>query len=54
MKGEHLYVLRQPGHLLAKVIGLNGSERVVDRLPTEAMVEGWIKAAGELEPSINT
>ena len=45
---------RNPTALLAKIIGLNGSERVVDRLPTEAMVEGWIKAAGELEPSINT
>ena len=40
--------------LLAKVIGLNGSLRVVDRLPTEAMVDGWINAAGDLEPSIAT
>jgi nucleotidyltransferase/DNA polymerase involved in DNA repair len=38
--------------LLAKIIGLNGSLRVVDRLPTEAMVDGWIEAAGGLEPSI--
>jgi nucleotidyltransferase/DNA polymerase involved in DNA repair len=38
--------------LLAKIIGLNGSLRVVDRLPTEAMVDGWINAAGDLEPSI--
>lgn len=38
--------------LLAKIIGLNGSLRVVDRLPTEAMVDGWISAAGDLEPSI--
>lgn len=44
---------RNPTALLAKIIGLNGSERVVDRLPTEAMVESWIRAAGELEPSIN-
>ncbi|MGD2102191.1 MAG: DUF4332 domain-containing protein [Acidimicrobiia bacterium] len=43
---------RNPTALLAKIIGLNGSERVVDRLPTESMVEGWIAAAGELEPSI--
>ncbi|MFV1960345.1 MAG: DUF4332 domain-containing protein [Acidimicrobiia bacterium] len=45
---------RNPTALLAKVIGLNGSMRVVDRLPTESMVEGWIVAAGDLEPSIST
>ena len=45
---------RNPTALLAKVIGLNGSLRVVDRLPTESMVEGWIEAAGDLEPSIST
>lgn len=39
--------------LVAKIIGLNGTHKVVDRLPTEAMVEGWIAAAAELEPSIN-
>ena len=43
---------RNPTALLAKIIGLNGSDRVVDRLPTESMVEGWIESAGELEPSI--
>ena len=45
---------RNPTALLAKVIGLNGSMRVVDRLPTESMVEGWIVAAGDLEPTIST
>ncbi len=45
---------RNPTALLAKVIGLNGSMRVVDRLPTESMVEGWIAAASNLEPSIST
>lgn len=43
---------RNPTALLAKIIGLNGSRRVVERLPTEGMVEGWIDSAGELEPSI--
>ena len=38
--------------LLAKIIGLNGDARVVQRLPTEAMVEGWIEAARDLEPSV--
>jgi nucleotidyltransferase/DNA polymerase involved in DNA repair len=44
---------RNPTALLAKIIGMNGSQKVVERLPTEAMVEGWINAAGELEPSIS-
>lgn len=44
---------RNPTALVAKIIGLNGSNRVVSRLPTEAMVEGWIVAAGDLEPSIS-
>lgn len=43
---------RNPTALLAKIIGLNGSDRVVDRLPTESMVESWIASAGDLEPSI--
>lgn len=43
---------RNPTALLAKIIGLNGAHRVVDRLPTESMVEGWIESAGELDPSI--
>lgn len=45
---------RNPTALLAKVIGLNGSKKIVDRLPTEAMVEGWIASAGELESSISS
>ncbi len=43
---------RNPTALLAKIIGLNGSDRVVDRLPTEGMVEGWIESAGDLDPTI--
>jgi predicted RecB family nuclease len=39
--------------LLAKIIGMNGAQKVVERLPTESMVEAWITAAGELEASIN-
>lgn len=42
---------RNPTALLAKIIGLNGSSRVVRRLPTESMVEVWIETAKELEPS---
>lgn len=43
---------RNPTALLAKMIGLNGSRKIVSRLPTESMVESWIESAGELEPSI--
>lgn len=44
---------RNPTALLAKIIGLNGANRVVERLPTESMVENWIESAGSLEPSIS-
>jgi len=43
---------RNPTALLAKIIGLNDKDRVVARLPTESMVEGWIEAARNVEPSI--
>ncbi len=43
---------RNPTALVAKIIGLNGANRVVNRLPTEGMVEAWISSAQELEPSI--
>lgn len=45
---------RNPTALLAKIIGMNGSQKVVERLPTESMVEAWIAAAGAMDPSINT
>ena len=43
---------RNPTALLAKIIGLNGEARVVRRLPTEAMVEGWIEASKAVKPAI--
>jgi len=43
---------RNPTALLAKIIGLNGDSKVVRRLPTEAMVEAWIEAAKDLDPSL--
>jgi predicted flap endonuclease-1-like 5' DNA nuclease len=43
---------RNPTALLAKIIGLNGEARVVRRLPTEAMVEGWIEASKAIKPAI--
>ncbi|MGH8946333.1 MAG: DUF4332 domain-containing protein [Acidimicrobiia bacterium] len=44
---------RNPTALLAKVIGLNGSHKVVSRLPTEAMVESWIDSAGDMQSSLS-
>ena len=43
---------RNPTALLAKVIGLNGDSKVVQRLPTESMVESWIEEAKDLDPSV--
>ncbi len=43
---------RNPTALLAKIIGLNGQVRVVRRLPTEAMVDGWIEASKEIKPTL--
>lgn len=42
---------RNPTALLAKIIGLNGNARVVQRLPTESMVEVWIEAAKDIDPT---
>lgn len=44
---------RNPTALVAKVISMNGSKKVVKRLPTEAMVTGWIESATLIEPSID-
>lgn len=35
--------------LTAKILSVNGKKELVRRLPTEAMVEGWIRRAGELD-----
>ena len=43
---------RNPTALVAKIIGLNGANKVVSRLPTESMVESWISSAADLDPSI--
>lgn len=44
---------RNPTALVAKIISMNGSKKVVRRLPTEAMVSGWIESASSIEPSID-
>ncbi len=38
--------------LTAKIQSMNGRKDLVRRLPTEAMVEGWIIRATELEPMV--
>ncbi len=43
---------RNPTALVAKIIGLNGSKKVVQRLPTESMVESWIESAKDVEPTL--
>lgn len=43
---------RNPTALVAKIIGMNGADKVVSRLPTETMVAGWIESAKSVEPSI--
>ena len=43
---------RNPTALLAKIIGLNGAHKVVQRLPTESMVESWIENASNVEPTL--
>ncbi len=44
---------RNPTALVAKIIGMNGSHKLVRRLPTEAMVNGWIESAKQIEPTIS-
>lgn len=44
---------RNPTALVAKIIGMNGAHRVVRRLPTESMVNGWIESAKQIEPTIS-
>ncbi|CAN5829303.1 DUF4332 domain-containing protein [soil metagenome] len=38
--------------LTAKIHSMNGRKDLVKRLPTEAMVEGWIARAARLEPIV--
>lgn len=43
---------RKAANLLAKMVEVNTKKRLVRRLPTEKMVEGWIAAAGKLPPVV--
>ena len=43
---------RNPSNLLASMVGVNAKQRLVRRLPTEAMVERWVEHARELDPVV--
>lgn len=43
---------RSPRSLTNKMIEVNDAKRLVRRLPTEAMVAGWVERAGSLEPVV--
>jgi predicted flap endonuclease-1-like 5' DNA nuclease len=44
---------RNPASLTKKMTQINESKKLVQRLPTEGMVEGWIAHASQLEPIIS-
>lgn len=43
---------RKPATLHAKLVEINAQKRLVRRLPTEAMVAGWVASAGALNPIV--
>jgi len=43
---------RNPANLLDAMIDINQRRRLVRRLPTEAMVGGWVDAAKDIEPLV--
>ena len=44
---------RNPASLTKKMTQINESRNLVQRLPTEGMVEGWIAHASQLDPIIS-
>ncbi len=43
---------RNPVSLTKKMMQINESQRLVQRLPTEGMVTGWVAHASQLDPMI--
>lgn len=43
---------RNAKSLTAKIVAINDERRLVQRLPTETMVERWIEHANRLDPSV--
>ena len=44
--------IRNPNNLLESMTELNARKRLVRRLPTAGMVNGWVAAARELDPMV--
>ena len=44
---------RRPDNLFAKMVEVNGEKKLVRKLPTERMIEGWIAQAKELPRLVN-
>ena len=44
---------RKPANLHAKMVEINQSKRLVRRLPTESMVEGWVEHAKRLKALVS-
>ncbi len=44
---------RNPVSLAKKMVQINEAKKLVQRLPTEGMVESWVAHASELEPVIS-
>ena len=43
---------RNPENLLARMVEINRTKRLVRRLPTTVMVEGWVEHAKQLDPIV--
>ena len=44
---------RNPASLTKKMMQINETQKLVQRLPTEGMVEGWVAHASQLDPIIS-
>jgi hypothetical protein len=45
---------RNPENLMVAMTQINTRRRLVQRLPTIEMVQGWIVAAGEIDPIVSS
>ena len=44
---------RRPDNLFAKMVEVNSAKKLVRKLPTERMIEGWVAQAKELPRLVN-
>lgn len=45
---------RNADNLMVSMIQVNTRRRLVQRLPTVEMIQGWIDTAGSMEPIVNS